>query len=46
METKADIQAAVEACSEVEEETYITKDKIDKILSKRNIISTIVRTTS
>ncbi len=39
LEAKADTQAAAEACFEVEEETYTTEDKINKTLSKRNIIS-------
>ncbi len=42
LETKADTQAAAEARSEAEEETYTIEDRIDKTLSKRNIISTTV----
>ncbi len=42
LETKADTQAAAEARSKVEEETYTTEDKTDKTLSRRNIISTTV----
>ncbi len=42
METKANTQAAAEARLEVKEGTYTTEDRIDKTLSRRNIISTTV----
>ncbi len=42
LEAKADTQAAAEACSEVEEETYTVEDRTDKTLSRRNIISTTI----
>ncbi len=42
LKAKADIQAVAEACFKVEEGAYTTEDRIDKTLSKRNIISTTV----